>query len=76
MMNTGFNANYQIVQTRDYVAIQVEMNHDVRIIRMDDRTPPAGRDPALDGRLRRLVGGRHPGGRDHQLQSQGRTSAA
>jgi hypothetical protein len=43
MMNTGFNANYQITQTRDAVAIEVEMNHDVRIIRMNDRThPPAG----------------------------------
>jgi hypothetical protein len=37
MMNTGFNGNYQILQTKDYVAIEVEMNHDVRIIRMDDR---------------------------------------
>ncbi|HEX3699051.1 MAG TPA: hypothetical protein VHV27_00100 [Phenylobacterium sp.] len=37
MMNTGFNANYQIIQTRDYVAIEIEMNHDVRIIRMTDR---------------------------------------
>ena len=42
MMNTGFNGNYQIVQTRDYVAISIEMNHDVRIVRMNDRThPPA-----------------------------------
>jgi hypothetical protein len=38
MMNTGFNAHYQIVQTRDFVAIEVEMNHDVRIIRLGDRT--------------------------------------
>ena len=37
MMNTGFNGNYQILQTPDYVAILVEMNHDVRIIRMRDR---------------------------------------
>ena len=37
MMNTGFNAHYQIVQTRDFVAILVEMNHDVRIIRLIDR---------------------------------------
>jgi hypothetical protein len=37
MMNTGFNANYQIVQTRDFVAIEAELNHDVRIIRMGDR---------------------------------------
>jgi hypothetical protein len=38
MMNTGFNGHYQIVQTRDHVAIHVEMNHDVRIIRLVDRT--------------------------------------
>ncbi len=37
MMNTGFNGNYQIIQTKDYVAIHVEMNHDVRMIRMGDR---------------------------------------
>jgi hypothetical protein len=37
MMNTGFNANYQIVETADQVAIHIEMNHDVRIIRMNDR---------------------------------------
>jgi hypothetical protein len=37
MMNTGFNGNYQIVQTPGYVAINIEMNHDVRIIRMVDR---------------------------------------
>ena len=48
MMNTGFNGHYQILQTRDYVAIQVEMNHDVRIIRMADRTHlPAAIDPWL-----------------------------
>ena len=35
MMNTGFNANYQIVQTKDSVAIEIEMNHDVRNIRLD-----------------------------------------
>ena len=37
MMNTGFNAHYQIVQTRDFVAIYIEMNHDVRIIRLGER---------------------------------------
>jgi hypothetical protein len=37
MMNTGFNGNYRVVQTRDFVAIQVEMNHDVRIVRLVDR---------------------------------------
>lgn len=38
MMNGGFNTHYQIVQTRDHVAILVEMNHDVRIVRLGDRT--------------------------------------
>ena len=37
MMNSGFNGNYQILQTRNYVTIQVEMNHDVRIIRLAER---------------------------------------
>ncbi len=42
MMNTGFNGHYQIVQTPDHVAISIEMNHDVRIIRLGDRRhPPA-----------------------------------
>ena len=48
MMNTGFNGNYQILQTKDYVTIQIEMNHDVRIIRMGDRAHlPAAIDPWL-----------------------------
>jgi len=48
MMNAGFNGHYQILQTRDYVTIQVEMNHDVRIIRMGDRTHlPAAIQPWL-----------------------------
>lgn len=38
MMNTGFNGNYQIIQSPGFVAIHIEMNHDVRIIRMIDRT--------------------------------------
>jgi hypothetical protein len=41
MMNTGFNAHYQILQTKDHVAIEVEMNHDVRIVRLTDRTHPS-----------------------------------
>jgi hypothetical protein len=45
MMNGGFNGHYQIVQTRHFVAILVEMNHDVRIIRMNARghLPPSVR---------------------------------
>jgi hypothetical protein len=38
MMNTGFNGNYQIVQTPGFIVINIEMNHDVRIVRMGERT--------------------------------------
>lgn len=42
MLNGPYNSNYQIIQTREYVAVVVEMNHDVRIIRLTDmRIPPA-----------------------------------
>jgi hypothetical protein len=37
MLNVSFNAHYRIVQTRDFVAIESEMNHDVRIIRLTGR---------------------------------------
>jgi hypothetical protein len=37
MVPGGYNNNYQIVQTRDYVAIDIEMIHDVRIIPLDGR---------------------------------------
>ncbi|MGQ9427521.1 hypothetical protein ACXYTJ_16670 [Gilvimarinus sp. F26214L] len=40
MMNVLYNNNYQIVQTPDQIAILVEMNHDARIIRMDDSHNP------------------------------------
>ena len=37
MVPGPYNNNYQIVQTRDYVAIEIEMIHDVRIIPLDGR---------------------------------------
>ncbi|MBV8843388.1 MAG: hypothetical protein JO307_11310 [Bryobacterales bacterium] len=37
MLPGGYNNNYQIVQTPDYVMILVEMIHDVRIIPLDGR---------------------------------------
>ena len=40
MMNAGYNANYHIVQNRDYVMILVEMIHDARVIPLDGRDPP------------------------------------
>jgi hypothetical protein len=41
MMNAGYNANYQIVQSPGYVMILTEMIHDVRIIPLDSRAQPA-----------------------------------
>ena len=35
MIPAGYNNNYQILQTPDYVAILIEMIHDVRIIPLD-----------------------------------------
>jgi len=37
MLPSGYNSNYQIVQTPGYVMILVEMIHDVRIIPLDGR---------------------------------------
>jgi hypothetical protein len=37
MLNVLYNNNYQIVQSKDSVAILVEMNHDVRIVRLVDK---------------------------------------
>ena len=43
MMNAGYNANYQIVQSPGYVMILTEMIHDARIIPLDNRPqPPPG----------------------------------
>lgn len=45
MLPGPYNNNYQIVQTRDYVTITVEMIHETRIIAMDGRShlPPGMR---------------------------------
>jgi len=40
MMDAGYNANYQIVQTPQHVMILVEMIHDVRLIPLDGRAQP------------------------------------
>jgi hypothetical protein len=37
MVPAGYNNNYQIFQSKDYVAISIEMIHDVRIIPLDGR---------------------------------------
>jgi len=43
MLPTGYNNNYQIVQTPGYVVILVEMIHDARVIPLDGR-PHVGPD--------------------------------
>ncbi len=35
----GYNSNYQIFQTSDYVAIQIEMHHETRLIPIDNAAP-------------------------------------
>jgi hypothetical protein len=45
----GYNANIQILQSRDYVAISQEMIHDVRLIPLDGR-------PHIDANIRHRLG--------------------
>jgi hypothetical protein len=47
-----YNHNYQIFQTKDYVAILVEMIHDARIIPLDGRPHSGGRDGSWLGSSR------------------------
>lgn len=42
MMPVLYNNNYQIVQTPDVVMILVEMDHDVRFVRINGTHPPKG----------------------------------
>jgi hypothetical protein len=41
MMNVLYNNNYRIVQSPDAVVIEVEMNHDARIVRLGGKHQPA-----------------------------------
>jgi hypothetical protein len=49
MLPAGYNNNIQIVQTRTWVAILLEMNHDLRVIPLDGR-------PHLNGGVRQWMG--------------------
>jgi hypothetical protein len=42
MLPVMYNNNYQIVQTGDAVLIEVEMVHDVRVVRLNARHDPSG----------------------------------
>ena len=70
MLPYAYNNNYRILQARNFVAITIEMVHDVRII-------PHGRQPAsravrapMAGRFARPLGRQHAGGGHHQFQRQ------
>ena len=54
----------RVPAVKDEMVIVVEMVHDARIVRLN-ATPPDGVRP-LVRQLRRPLGGRHPGGGDHQ----------
>jgi hypothetical protein len=49
MIPDGYNANYHILQTKEYVAIVVEMVHEARIIPMNNR-------PHVSGHIRQWFG--------------------
>ena len=49
MLSSAYNNNYQILQTPEYVAIVIEMIHDVRIIPLDGR-------PHVERGLRQWLG--------------------
>ena len=53
MLPYNYNSNYRIVQTKDYVAIYVEMVHDTRIIPLDR---PLGRRKHLPSSVRLWYG--------------------
>jgi hypothetical protein len=52
MMPPTYNANLQIIQTRDHVLIRHEMMHDVRVIPLDGRPHPARSVQMLAGDAR------------------------
>ena len=47
MLPVGYGSNYEIIQTRDVVAIRYEMIHEVRVVPLDGR-PRAGQRLRLD----------------------------
>jgi hypothetical protein len=56
MMPVGYNNNYQIIQTPDYVVIQVEMIHDTRIIPLAGHHRPDAIRPWMGDSLGRYEG--------------------
>ena len=65
---TGYNNNYQIVQTPQHVMIRSEMYHNVRVIPLDGRA--RNKFPQWIGEPRGTLGRRHAGRRDEQFAGQ------
>ena len=66
-MLPNYHNNFKrIVQTEDHVMILTEMNHDVRIVRMNAEHPLTG-CANLVGRLCGSLGGRHVSRADQKL---------
>ena len=63
---TGYNNNYHFFQTPDFVLILQEHIHDLRVVYLDDRPHLPANIRQFAGSFARLLGGRHPGHRDHQ----------
>lgn len=56
MMPVGYNNNYQILQTPDYVLISVEMIHDTRIIPLNGKHRPDSIRPWMGDSIARYEG--------------------
>ena len=67
---TLYNNNIQIVQAPGTAVIVHEMIHEARVVPLDGRPRLNAERPRLDRRLARLVGRRHAGRRDDELQRQ------
>ena len=48
----GYNSNYQIFQSADYVGIQIEMHHETRLIPIDEAAPSQVGSPSVMGSSR------------------------
>ena len=65
MLPSAYNNNLQIVQTAGFVALHNEMVHNARVVPI--KQPGPHEAPAVERRLARPLGRRHPGDRDQAL---------
>ncbi len=71
MLNVLYNNHQQIIQTPDAIAINIEMVHDTRIIRIDGKHRP-GRCAPVPRQHHRALGGRYACGGNGRLQAAGK----